>query len=127
MPSTFKVSSTRQICTDTKTPLRYLASKHFKEHEVDPKCLAEEWFVGVRSGKPGANVAAMCHPVRLPRESGRGQGCSQSSSSMVQWLLYILYMSNGEHGSGDVSCEHFSMSSLKYGNQISSCRRHPCK
>lgn len=115
------------MCTHPKTPLRYLASKHFKDHEVDPKCLAEEWFVGGRSGKPEANAAAMDHPTWLPRESGRGPGCSQSSSSMVQRLLYILLKSNGGHGSGDVSCERFGMSSLKYRNQTSDCRRHHCK
>lgn len=84
-------------------------------------------FVGGRSGKPGANAAAVGHPTWLPRESRRGQGCSQSSSGVVQWLLYVLHMSNGGQGSGDVSCEQFSMSSLKYGNQTSSCSRHPCK
>lgn len=39
LPSTMKASSCfRQICTHIRTPLRYLVSKHFKEHEVGPKC-----------------------------------------------------------------------------------------
>lgn len=79
---------------------------------------------GGRSGHLVANAVAMVQSMQLlKRESGRGQGCSQVSSSMVHWLLHMLYMSNRGHGSG----EHFGMSSLKQENQTSGCRRHLCE
>lgn len=79
------------------------------------------WAAG--SHKPGANAAAVGHPMHLPKESGRGLGCLQSSASVVQWLLYIYY-TWAMVGMVLVICH---VSSLKYGNQTSSCRKHPCK
>lgn len=64
LPSTMKASSCfRQICTHTRTPLRYLVSKHSKEHEVDPKCWLKDnnlWGTGLE------NLGQMLQPWVIP-------------------------------------------------------------
>lgn len=61
-----KLLCTRRICTPrTKTSLRYLASKHLKEHEGDPQCLAEEWFVGSRVSQTWGKCCSCGSPHAL--------------------------------------------------------------